>query len=72
MFKTATAKLAHNAMIPALAGNSRLQPLQDVITAEKLVLQSYVHDPAKDGPNPDLAFSVSRESARDSINPLKL
>lgn len=47
MFKTAATKLAHNHMIPSLAGNPRLQPLQEVIAAEKLVLQSYVHSSAQ-------------------------
>ena len=47
MFKTAAKKLAHNSTIPALAGNSRLQPLQKAIAAEKVVLQSYVLSPAQ-------------------------
>ena len=48
MFKTVAAKIAHNSMIPALAGNfSRLQPLQEVIAAEKLVLQSYALGPVQ-------------------------
>ncbi|KAF9238257.1 hypothetical protein BU15DRAFT_62666 [Melanogaster broomeanus] len=33
-------KIAHNTTIPALAGNSDLRPLQDLITAEKTVLVS--------------------------------
>ena len=47
--KSVTAKLAHNSTIPALAlaGNPRLQPLQEAITAEKLLLQECVHGPAK-------------------------
>ena len=45
MFKTAATKLAHNSTIPALAGNSDLKLLQEVIMAEKLVLQSYVGEP---------------------------
>ena len=36
-------KLAHNSTIPALAGNSDLRPLQEVIATEKLVLQSCVY-----------------------------
>ncbi|KAH7890548.1 hypothetical protein F5I97DRAFT_1836349 [Phlebopus sp. FC_14] len=40
MFKTAATKIAHNSTIPALAGNSDLRPLQDLITAEKTVLES--------------------------------
>ena len=43
MFRTAATKLAHNSTIPALAGNSDLKPLQEVIATEKLVLQSCVH-----------------------------
>jgi len=42
MFKIAATKLSHSATIRAVApGNSDLRPLQEVITAEKLVLQSY-------------------------------
>ncbi|KAK7036446.1 hypothetical protein VNI00_011643 [Paramarasmius palmivorus] len=40
MFKSAATKLAHNSTIPSLAGNSDLRPLQDLINAEKLVLNS--------------------------------
>ncbi|KAF9652690.1 hypothetical protein BDM02DRAFT_3126152 [Thelephora ganbajun] len=40
MFKSAATKLAHNSTIPALAGNSELRPLQEVIATKKLVLQS--------------------------------
>ncbi|OBZ77366.1 Sphingolipid long chain base-responsive protein PIL1 [Grifola frondosa] len=40
MFKTAAKKLAHNSTIPALAGNKDLRSLQDLITAEKSVLNS--------------------------------
>ncbi|ESK97386.1 hypothetical protein Moror_17817 [Moniliophthora roreri MCA 2997] len=40
MFKSAATKLAHNTTIPSLGGNSDLRPLQDLITAEKLVLSS--------------------------------
>ncbi|KIJ62349.1 hypothetical protein HYDPIDRAFT_30602 [Hydnomerulius pinastri MD-312] len=40
MFKSAATKIAHNTTIPALAGNSDLRPLQDLITAEKTVLVS--------------------------------
>ena len=43
MFKTAATKIAHNSTLPALAGNQDLRPLQDLITAEKTVLISYVH-----------------------------
>jgi hypothetical protein len=46
MFKTVAAKLAHNSTIPALAGNSDLKPLQEVIAAEKVVMQSCVRGPA--------------------------
>jgi len=42
MFKSAATKLAHNSTIPALAGNPDLKLLQEVITTEKLVLQSCV------------------------------
>lgn len=42
MFKSAATKIAHNTTIPALAGNSDLRPLQDLITAEKTVLTSCV------------------------------
>ena len=42
MFKSAATKIAHNTTIPALAGNSDLRPLQDLITAEKTVLMSCV------------------------------
>ncbi|KAG6829636.1 hypothetical protein H0H92_003969 [Tricholoma furcatifolium] len=40
MFRSAATKLAHNSTIPALAGNNDLKPLQDVILAEKQVLNS--------------------------------
>ncbi|EEB87650.1 hypothetical protein MPER_14938, partial [Moniliophthora perniciosa FA553] len=40
MFKSAATKLAHNSTIPSLGGNSDLRPLQDLITTEKLVLNS--------------------------------
>ena len=39
MFKNAAKRLA---TIPALAGNSRLQPLQELIAAEELILHSCV------------------------------
>ncbi len=42
MFKTAATKFAHNSTIPSLGGNTELRPLQDLITAEKAVLISYV------------------------------
>ncbi|KAJ6606879.1 hypothetical protein B0H10DRAFT_1956780 [Mycena sp. CBHHK59/15] len=42
MFKSAATKIAHNSTLPALAlsGNKDLRPLQDLITAEKVVLIS--------------------------------
>ncbi|KAF9044283.1 hypothetical protein BJ165DRAFT_1528842 [Panaeolus papilionaceus] len=40
MFKTAATKIAHNSTIPSLGGNQDLRPLQDLITAEKIVLIS--------------------------------
>ncbi|KAH9950817.1 hypothetical protein B0H21DRAFT_461366 [Amylocystis lapponica] len=40
MFRTAATKIAHNSTMPALAGNKDLRPLQDLITAEKAVLNS--------------------------------
>ncbi|KAK2467644.1 hypothetical protein APHAL10511_000499 [Amanita phalloides] len=40
MLRTVATKIAHNSTIPALAGNSDLRPLQDLITAEKAVLVS--------------------------------
>jgi hypothetical protein len=42
MFKSAATKIAHNSTLPALAlsGNKDLRPLQDLITAEKVVLVS--------------------------------
>jgi hypothetical protein len=42
MFKTAATKIAHNSTIPAFGGNQELRPLQDLITAEKAVLISFV------------------------------
>lgn len=42
MFRSAATKLAHNSTIPALAGNKELRPLQDLITAEKGCMVSYV------------------------------
>lgn len=44
MFRSAATKIAHNSTIPALAGNQDLRPLQDLITAEKAVIISYVDD----------------------------
>ncbi|KAJ7445939.1 hypothetical protein B0H11DRAFT_2290686 [Mycena galericulata] len=40
MFKSAATKIAHNSTLPSLAlsGNKDLRPLQDLITAEKVVL----------------------------------
>lgn len=44
MFKSAATKLAHSSTIRAVAqGNSDLRPLQEAITTEKLVMQSYVY-----------------------------
>ncbi|KAG6878967.1 hypothetical protein C0992_006261 [Termitomyces sp. T32_za158] len=40
MFRSAATKLAHNSTIPALGANSDLRPLQDLILAEKQVLNS--------------------------------
>ncbi|KAF9457410.1 hypothetical protein BDZ94DRAFT_1202761 [Collybia nuda] len=40
MFKSAATKIAHNSTIPSLGGNKDLRPLQDLITAEKVVLIS--------------------------------
>ncbi|KAI5122848.1 hypothetical protein M0805_003142 [Coniferiporia weirii] len=40
MFRSAATKIAHNSTLPALAGNKDLRPLQELITAEKSVLQS--------------------------------
>lgn len=44
MFKSAATKIAHNSTIPslAIAGNKDLRPLQDLITAEKSIVQSLV------------------------------
>lgn len=42
MFKSAATKIAHNTTIPALAGNPELRSLQELITAEKAVIVSYV------------------------------
>ncbi|PCH37080.1 hypothetical protein WOLCODRAFT_167293 [Wolfiporia cocos MD-104 SS10] len=40
MFKTAAKKIAHNSTIPVLGGNKDLRALQDLIIAEKAVLNS--------------------------------
>ncbi|TFY52727.1 hypothetical protein EVJ58_g9852, partial [Rhodofomes roseus] len=40
MFKTAAKKIAHNSTLPVLGGNKDLRALQDLITAEKAVLNS--------------------------------
>ncbi|TFY70239.1 hypothetical protein EVG20_g2759 [Dentipellis fragilis] len=40
MFKSAATRIAHNSTLPALAGNKDLRPLQDLITAEKSIVQS--------------------------------
>lgn len=42
MFKLAARKIAHNSTLPVLGGNKDLRTLQELITAEKAVLQSYV------------------------------
>ncbi|KAI0321404.1 hypothetical protein OF83DRAFT_311174 [Amylostereum chailletii] len=42
MFKNAATKLAHNSTLPVLGGNNDLRPLQDLITAEKGVVNSLV------------------------------
>lgn len=42
MFKTAATRIAHNSTIPSIGGNKDLRPLQDLITAEKSVLISFV------------------------------
>ncbi|KAL5505094.1 hypothetical protein ACEPAH_7757 [Sanghuangporus vaninii] len=50
MFRSAATKIAHNSTLPALAGNKDLRPLQEMITQEKAVLQSFQrlsHDLAK-------------------------
>jgi len=43
MFKNAARKIAHNTTVPGLAGRQDLRSLQDLITAEKAVLNSYVY-----------------------------
>ena len=43
MFKNAARKIAHNTTVPGLAGKQDLRSLQDLITAEKAVLTSYVY-----------------------------
>lgn len=42
MFKNAARKIAHNTTVPGLAGKQDLRALQDLITAEKAVLNSCV------------------------------
>lgn len=46
MFRSATTKLAHNSTVPSLAGaagiSKDLKALQDLINAEKSVMQTYV------------------------------
>jgi len=42
MFRTAAKKIAHNSTLPVLGGNKDLRALQELITAEKAVLNSYV------------------------------
>ena len=57
MFKSVAAKLAHSSKVPVLAGNSRLQPLQEAIAAEKNLLQTCVRGPAQAAlHNPDPRF----------------
>ena len=46
MFKNAARKIAHNTTVPGLAGKQDLRALQDLITAEKAVLNSCVCPPA--------------------------
>ena len=60
MLKSAAAKIAHNSTIPshALSGNPRLQPLQEAIAAEKLLLQKYVYNPAQAALTPTPVFSL--------------
>ncbi|KAI0746842.1 hypothetical protein C8Q80DRAFT_1104754 [Daedaleopsis nitida] len=41
MFKNAARKIAHNTTVPGLAGKQDLRSLQDLITAEKAVLNSF-------------------------------
>ena len=45
MFKNAARKIAHNTTIPSLGGKQDLRALQDLITAEKTVLNSCVAPP---------------------------
>ncbi|KZT19421.1 hypothetical protein NEOLEDRAFT_1041369, partial [Neolentinus lepideus HHB14362 ss-1] len=40
MFKTAATKIAHNSTLPALAGKNELRTLQDLIIAEKTVVNA--------------------------------
>ncbi|TFK50296.1 hypothetical protein OE88DRAFT_1631130 [Heliocybe sulcata] len=40
MFKSAATKIAHNSTLPGLAGNNELKPLQDLIIAEKTVVNA--------------------------------
>jgi hypothetical protein len=40
MFRSATTKIAHNATFGSLAGNKDLKPLQDLINAEKSLIQA--------------------------------
>lgn len=46
MFRSATTRLAHNSTVPSLAGaagiSKDLKALQDLINAEKSVMQTYV------------------------------
>ena len=74
MFKSAVAKLAHSSTIPALAGNSDLRPLQEIITTEKLVLQSYVRaaTPTTRIPRSKFPFLVYRDSVQTLPSPLTL
>ena len=74
MFKSAVAKLAHSSTIPALAGNSDLRPLQEIIATEKLVLQSYVRAATLTTriPSSKFPFLVYRDSAQTLLSPPKL
>jgi len=60
MFRTAATKIAHNSTIPALAGNSDLRQLQDLINAEKVVLVSCV----------SLLYSIAFDFANILVNSL--
>lgn len=45
MFRSATTRIAHNATLPGLSTiNKDLKALQELINAEKSVMQTYVKD----------------------------